>query len=225
MARARLKDLLLSCLWWECRSRGRLGARCMIPSMESEVSVFILAGGKSTRMGRDKAFVEFQGQTLLCRMLDVARQVSPNVCIVGDRGKFAAFASVIEDAFPNCGPLAGIHAALRGSRSDLNLILAVDVPFVSLAFLQYLIARAKKLPDATVTAARALGGFQPLSAVYRRDFAEVAEKSLRQQRYKIDALFDSVHTQIIAEEELEAAGFSPQVFRNLNSPQDLTAAT
>lgn len=192
--------------------------------MESEVAAFILAGGKSTRMGSDKAFVVLSGRTLLARMLDLAREVSRNVHIVGDRSKFAAFARVVEDSFLNCGPLGGIHAALRASNSDLNLVLAVDVPFVSLALLQYIITRAKSFPDATVIAPRAAGGLQPLCAIYRREFAEVAEKSLREQRYKIDALFDLVRAQIITESELEAAGFSPRVFRNLNTPQDLAAA-
>ena len=192
--------------------------------MQSEVSAFVLAGGKSTRMGRDKAFVTLDGRTLLDRMLEAARSVTDDVRIVGDRAKFAPFALVVEDVFPGCGPPAGIHAALTASSRDLNLILAVDVPFVSLALLQYLITRAKNAPDSIVTTARAAGGLQPLCAVYRREFAEVAEKSLRDHQYKIDALFDSVRTEIITEEELETAGFSPRVFRNLNTPQDLATA-
>lgn len=189
--------------------------------MENGVSAFILAGGKSTRMGRDKAFVTLEGRTLLDRMLEAARSVTDDVRIVGDRAKFEEFAPVVEDIFPACGPLAGIHAALRASNRDLNLILAVDVPFVSLALLQYLISRAKSSPDTIVTVPRSAGGFQPLCAVYRREFAQVAENSLRAGRYKIDALFDLVRTQIITEGELEAAGFSPRVFRNLNTPKDL----
>ena len=192
--------------------------------MESKVSAFILAGGKSTRMGRDKAFVTLDGRTLLDRMLEAARSLTDDVRIVGDRAKFSTFAPVVEDIFPGCGPLAGIHAALRASNRDLNLMLAVDLPFISPSLLQYVITRAKDSPDTTVTAARSAGGLQPLCAAYRREFAEVAENSLRQQRYKIDALFGLVRVQIITEGELEAAGFSPRVFINLNTPQDLAAA-
>ena len=111
--------------------------------MLSDVSVFILAGGKSTRMGTDKAFALLDGRTLLARMLDVARSLTPEVAIVGDSAKFAAFAPVVEDVFPGCGPLGGIHAALRASRTELNVILAVDVPFVSLTLLTYLVSRAQ----------------------------------------------------------------------------------
>ena len=191
--------------------------------MEPDFSAFILAGGKSTRMGTDKAFVLLDGRTLLARMLDLARQVTSDVRIVGDPVKFAPFAPTIEDIFPGCGPLGGIHAALRSSPTDLNVILAVDVPFVSLALLAFLISRARN-SDANVTLARAAGGFQPLCAVYRRSFADAAEKALRSGRYKIDALFDQINTLIVGEEELESAGFSPRIFRNLNAPQDLAAA-
>lgn len=190
----------------------------------SDVSAFILAGGKSTRMGADKAFVALDGRTLLARALDLARSVTPDVHIVGDRAKFAPFAPVVEDIFRDCGPLGGIHAALGASHAELNLVLAVDVPFASLALLQYFIRRAQSAPGAMVTVARTSAGWQPLCAVYRREFADASEGALRAGRYKIDALFDEARTQVIGEEELEAAGFSLRVFRNLNTPDELAEA-
>jgi len=192
-------------------------------AVATDLSAFILAGGKSTRMGTDKAFLLLDGRTLLARMLDLARQISSNVHIVGDPAKFTPFAPTIDDIFPGCGPLAGIHAALRFSPTDLNLILAVDVPFVSPVLLDYLISRARN-SDANATLARAAGGFQPLCAVYRRSFADVAEDALRAGRNKIDALFVRTSTQVIEEAELQAAGFASRVFRNLNSPEDLATA-
>ncbi len=191
---------------------------------EPDVSAFILAGGKSTRMGADKAFVTLDGRTLLARALELARAVTPDVRVVGDPAKFAGFGPVVEDVFRDCGPLGGIHAALRVSNTELNLILAVDVPLVSLALLQYLIRRARDSASATITVVGAGGGWQPLCAVYRRDFVDVAEQSLREGRYKIDALFETTQTQVIREEELEAAGFSLKMFRNLNTREELEAA-
>jgi len=176
-------------------------------------------------MGTDKAFVPLDGRPLLARALELARSVTREVQIVGDKVKFAPFAPVVEDLFPECGPLAGIHAALRASQTELNVILAVDVPFVSLALLQYLTTRARSTPTALATVPRANGGWQPLCAVYRRDFAEAAEKALGQGRYKIDALFDDTSTQAIGEEELETAGFAPRIFRNLNTPEELAEAS
>ena len=188
-----------------------------------DVAAFILAGGKSTRMGADKALVALDGRTLLARALELARSVTPEVRIVGDAGKFAPFAPAVEDVFRDCGPLGGIHAALRASQTELNLILAVDVPFVSLALLQFLITRARSSPAAAVTVARSGGGWQPLCAVYRREFGDAAENALREGRCKIDALFGA-DTNVIEEEELEVAGFSPRIFRNLNTPEELAEA-
>ena len=190
----------------------------------SDVTAFILAGGKSMRMGTDKAFVTLDGRTLLGHALELARSVTPDVRIVGDPAKFARFAPVIEDVFPECGPLAGIHAALRSSQTDLNLILAVDVPFVSTEFLQYLISRARSTAAATVTVVRASGGRQPVCAVYRRDFADAAEEALAAGRYKIDPLFATQRTLVIDEDEMKSAGFSPNMFRNLNTPEELDEA-
>ena len=176
-------------------------------------------------MGADKAFVMLDGRTLLARALELARSVTSDVRMVGDSGKFAAFAPVVEDVFRGCGPLAGIHAALRASSAELNLMLAVDLPFVSTPLLQFLIARARSVPEALVTVPRGGGGWQPLCAVYRRQFADVAEEALREGRNKIDALFDAAQTLVIAEEELEGAGFSWKMFRNLNTQEELTAAS
>jgi molybdenum cofactor guanylyltransferase len=188
-----------------------------------EVTAFILAGGKSTRMGVDKAFVMLDGRTLLECALELARSVSRDVRIVGDSAKFASFAPVVEDRFRDCGPLAGIHAALRASPVELNLILAVDVPFVPPSLLRYMIMRARN-SAATATVPRTNGGWQPLCAVYRRQFADAAEKALRARRYKIDALFATVEMQAIEEEELLSAGFSAKMFRNLNTREELEAA-
>jgi len=186
-----------------------------------DVTISILAGGKSTRMGQDKAFVEFQGRTLLARSLDLARTLSPNVYIIGRKDKFAPFASVVEDELPDHGPLGGIHAALRASPTDLNLILAVDMPFVTRALLQHLVAQAQAAPEAVAVVPRWDEGWQPLCALYRRKFADAADAALRAERNRIDLLFDAASTRVIAKDELERAGFSSDVFRNMNTLKEL----
>lgn len=188
---------------------------------------FVLAGGKSSRMGggpgKDKAFLEFGGQTLLDRAVGVMGTVCERVAIVGDPAKFKNYESVVVDIFPGCGPLAGIHAALLHSSVKLNLMLAVDMPFVSQELLAFLFAAAEE-SDALVTVPRSGNGLQPLCAVYRRDFSAVAEQALRAGKYKIDATFSSVSVRVIEDGELAAAGFSEQSFFNVNTPQDRLAA-
>lgn len=174
-------------------------------------------------MGRDKALVEFEGQTLLTRTLDLARSVTLDLRIVGDPEKFAALAPVFEDIFRDRGPLGGIHAALRVSQTDLNLMLAVDMPFVSATFLKYLISQARSAPEAAVVVPRTGGRWQPLCATYRREFADAAETALLAGQNKIDSLFAATETRVIEEEELKRNGFSRDIFRNLNTPEELEA--
>ncbi|HYM07820.1 MAG TPA: molybdenum cofactor guanylyltransferase, partial [Terriglobales bacterium] len=104
------------------------------------VAGFVLAGGKSSRMGQDKAFMQFGQRTLLEHALELARAATGDAWIVGSAERFASFGPLVEDIYPGRGPLAGIQAALAGSRTELNLILAVDMPFLQLDLLHYLIA-------------------------------------------------------------------------------------
>jgi len=184
------------------------------------ITAFILAGGKSSRMGADKAFLDLGGRSLLARSLDLARSVSPNVKIVGDPAKLSAFAPTIPDIYSDRGPLAAIHAALTNSATDFNLILAVDLPFLDARFLQYLIAESEST-NAVVTLPRAGGHLHPLCAIYRKQFSAPAERALAESRNKLEALFNEVEVRIITQDELAVAGFSPAIFRNLNTPEDL----
>ena len=180
---------------------------------------FVLAGGKSSRMGANKAFLDFAGQTLLARALSTLTAVCGSVMIVGDPATFSSFGPVVADLFPGCGPLAGIHAALVNSSAELNLMLAVDMPFVDVELLNFLLAAAENA-DTVVTVPRTSKGFHPLCGVYRRDFASVAELALKAGNYKIDATFASVSVRIVEESELSVAGFSERNFFNLNTPED-----
>jgi molybdopterin-guanine dinucleotide biosynthesis protein A len=184
---------------------------------------FLLAGGKSSRMGADKAFLKFRGRTLLERSLAVIGHVCPSVAIVGDPAQFSNYGPVVEDVYSGCGPLAGIHAGLLRSSAELNLMLAVDMPFVSEDLLAYLFTVAEQ-SSAIVTAPRTAKGLQPLCAVYRREFANVADLALRAREYKIDALFRGLSTRTIEEGELEKVGFSERNFFNVNTPEDRRAA-
>jgi molybdopterin-guanine dinucleotide biosynthesis protein A len=170
-------------------------------------------------MGRDKAFLTMGGSTLLERALAVARCVSQEVTLVGQREKFAAYGSVIEDVYRGQGPLAGIHAALSGSTFELNLMIGVDTPFLDPKFAQYLVEQARK-DGATVTVPRVARQAQPLCAVYRREFAPVAENALRQGRNNIVPLFAEVTTREIGDVEMQELAFDPRMFDNLNTPEE-----
>ena len=176
-------------------------------------------------MGVDKAFLTFQKTTLLERALSTVREVADDVGVSGPRDKFGPDA--IEDIFRDCGPLGGIHAALRSSESDLNLVLAVDLPFMEADFLRLLLRNAQaedpNHPPLAVVP-RAAGGWQPLCAVYRKAFADPAEHALRAGHYKVDALFNQVPVRSVEEAEILQAGFSLRMFDNLNTREEFKLA-
>ncbi len=174
-------------------------------------------------MGGDKAFLEFEGQSLLARALALARALTAEVYIVGERARFADFAPVVEDVYPGRGPLGGIHAALAASAREFNLVLAVDTPLLTSALLRFLVEQARA-STAVVTVPRVAGGFQPLCAVYRPAFRETAEAALRLGHNKIDPLFAAVPARVVEQEELARFEFLPQMFDNLNTREDLERA-
>ena len=184
---------------------------------------FLLAGGRSSRMGVDKAFLPFQGRPLVEHAISLMQRACSPVTIVGDPAKFSSYGPVVADIFAGCGPLAGIHAGLNSSSAELNLFMAVDMPFVSAELLLFLLRIAEQT-DGQVVVPHTARGLQPLCAVYRRSFATVAERLLSTGKYKIDAAFAGLPIRVVEEAELRVAGFSEQNFFNLNTPADVQQA-
>jgi molybdopterin-guanine dinucleotide biosynthesis protein A len=191
--------------------------------VHSQLSGFVLAGGKSTRMGQDKAAVTLNGLTLLQHALAALREVCRNVSILGKHELYGNLGPVYEDIFPGCGPLGGIHAALSNSQTQFNLIIAVDTPFLAPEFLSYL---AEKAIDsrAIVTTPEINDYTQPLCTVYSLDFRSIAEQALRLGNYKIVPLFPKDRTLVLKESELRQFAFAADMFENLNTPEDLARA-
>jgi molybdopterin-guanine dinucleotide biosynthesis protein A len=184
-----------------------------------DVTGFILTGGRSSRMGSDKALLSWAGETLIQRTLAVARQACGQVFICGSRERYGSFGSVIEDAQAGLGPLSGIQAALHATETDLNLILSVDLPLMTGDFLAWLLQQARA-GEQKVTAPEAAGSLQPLCAVYHREVTGIVDEALAEGDLKVTRLFARTATRIIGEHEIRAAGFEPSIFTNVNTPQD-----
>jgi molybdopterin-guanine dinucleotide biosynthesis protein A len=191
--------------------------------VHSQVSGFVLAGGMSTRMGRDKASLTLNGRTLLEHALAALRQVCQDVAILGRHERHGGMAPVYEDIFPGCGPLGGIHAALSHSQTAYNLIIAVDTPFLLPEFLSYMAERAVA-SGAVVTTPEIANYTQPLCTVYSLAFLPIAERALQSGSYKIAPLFPHGHTQVVREAELRRFAFGTEMFENLNTPEDMERA-
>lgn len=184
----------------------------------SDVAAFVLIGGKSSRMGEDKSKLRLDGVTLLDRAIDIARSASNDVRLLGHSSCDSGVLS-IPDRFSGCGPLAGIDAALSVTTCEFNFIVPVDTPFVPPLVVRHLVKLARAT-NATVTYPRLRAGYQPLCAVYRKAFGQVAEAALRKGEYKIDPLFAKVTTCTIDDAELRKLGYGEEIFDNLNTRED-----
>jgi molybdenum cofactor guanylyltransferase len=131
------------------------------------VNAFVLAGGLSTRMGRDKVLLELGGRPLIEHALEKLRGLGFLPRIVGSRSDLAVFAPVIPDIHSQAGPLGGIEAALAASDSAQNLFLPVDLPWLPAECLRWMVERVEKT-DALATIPRLQGQPQPLCAVYSK---------------------------------------------------------
>jgi len=174
-------------------------------------------------MGRDKALMELgTGQSMLEQMLALAASVTPKVTLVAPRDRYSQLrwrGEIIEDEVHGRGPLAGIAAALKHSRSELNLVLAVDTPLLPKSLLEFLLKRAGET-DALALIPMAGGTRQPLCAVYRRGFCPFADGALAAGDNKIAIALERAHAALLPESELQAEGFGEELFRNVNTPEE-----
>lgn len=179
----------------------------------------VLAGGRSSRMGRDKALIEIDGHTLLDRALHILRPHVDELLVIGDPMRHGqAVARVIPDDGPGKGPLAGIVTALRHAAHDQVIIMACDMPGVNAQLIERLKQGPKDRSDAFVP--QCDGDLEPLIAVYRRQCLPVFEASIAEGRWKVaDALerLIATYVQICPGED----GWPKDLFRNVNSPTDL----
>jgi len=189
------------------------------------ITGFVLAGGASRRMGREKTKLVLGNETFLARQVRLLRAVFRSVVVVGPRENFTGEAvRMIADVMPGCGPLGGIYAGLLQARTEYNLFLGCDMPFVTPRFLRFLASHAlASKSDVTVAQSR-YGRFEPLCAVYRKRAARAIGLGLRAGNYKAGAFCHRARCRTLTWAELTRAGFQPNLFANLNTPEDYQAA-
>jgi molybdopterin-guanine dinucleotide biosynthesis protein A len=191
--------------------------------MHSQVTGYVLAGGKSSRMGTNKALLTLNGKPLVEHTKNILTSVCETVFILGARELYGSFGECYEDVYRDCGPLAGIHAALLNSQTQWSLITAVDTPFITPELLNYLMERAQD-SSAMVTTPCIAGQVQPLCTVFFRSFLPIAEAALNAGKYKVEPLFPKEQTLIVTEVDLNQFALAADMFENLNTPEDFERA-
>ncbi len=182
----------------------------------SPIAGFLLAGGLSSRMGTNKAFLLFQGESLIERSLRKLHQVCSPVAIAGGVPALAAFGSVIEDRTSGNGPLGGIVAALEQTTAEWNLFIAVDMPLLPVRVLQQLIGGFDQ--SSLVTLARAEGQVQPLCGIYARQALPVLRAELEKGNRRVRAAAEATGALTYWQAQ------NPAWFTNVNTPEEFAAA-
>jgi molybdopterin-guanine dinucleotide biosynthesis protein A len=175
---------------------------------------FVLAGGSSRRMGRDKALLPYRGTTLIEWVADLVRQAAGSVCLAGGGARYSHLGLPwIEEPCPGLGPLSGIHAALASGRGEWSLIAACDMPGLSLEWLRKIIEQTEKGEAAAVVTRTQDGWAQPLAAAYHRSLLGPLGECLANGRLKVSEFLQSVEIEwLTSEDRLLAA--------SVNTPEE-----
>lgn len=181
-----------------------------------DVTGVILAGGKSRRMGSDKASLSIDGQPLLQRVLAALGQVCPRLQIAGERPELASTdLPAFADSHPGSS-LGGLHNALVNTRTEWVLVLPCDLPYPSPQLLQALLARREGV-QAVIPRTR--HGAEPLVGCYRRDILPLVEEQLERNNLRMTDLVDRLQLRYLDERDLPNGW--RRALTNLNRPQDL----
>ncbi len=179
---------------------------------------FVLTGGRSTRIGTDKALLPFGDGTLALWMAKIVKGVSQDVTLIGSREKYFSLGlPVEEDVFPGRGPLGGIHAALVHSRQAPSLVVGCDLPYLSKEFLGFLVELAHSSgADVVVPESPGLG-LEPLCAVYAPSCLAPMEDALQRGESKVQVLLARLRLRVVKHEEWLPYDPQGRLFCNLNT--------
>lgn len=186
------------------------------------ISVIILAGGESRRMGSNKAFLEHNGKPFIERILDTFSDFNERIIVANDVSLYQyPLVETLQDTYPDRGPLCGLYTGLKSAKNDTCIVLTVDVPFISSELMSYLATLEDKV-DAIVPN---VGGYlHPLCAVYRKSALSIIEKAVEEDIRKVRRVLKALSVLEVKEEDLKQFSDPGQCFRNINTPEEYLEA-
>lgn len=182
-----------------------------------KIGAVILAGGKSRRMGTDKAVLSYEGQSFLERIAKELDCFDEIILSANDDGHYVKFGlPVVKDIYPDCGPLGGLHAGLCSCTSDALFCITCDVPLFKVSLAEYLCSKSEDDFDAVVPVSKD-GHMHPLCAVYKKTAAEIFEKQILSKKFKIIDAYAFMKVCYVPLEEIDNA--DTYLF-NVNTPEE-----
>jgi molybdopterin-guanine dinucleotide biosynthesis protein A len=197
----------------------------MPPAISATHAAAVLAGGQAERLGgANKAALHIGAESILDREIGLLRQVADPVFIVSSRQDVPASAAGeplrVPDALPGTGALGGIYTALMASPRARTIVVACDMPFLTLAFLQLL----TRDTSADVIVPRTARGYEPLAAAWSRSCAGVIRRRLDRGQLKAALVFEELRVEELGPEVLAACDPHGLLFVNVNTPHDYERA-
>jgi len=184
----------------------------------------ILAGGQSRRMGRNKALMTLGGVRLIDRVVETMQHVCTDLLMVTNTPEVYADLRLpmVGDVWPDKGSLGGIYSALYHATTPYCLVVACDMPFLQTSVLQYLVSQIETYD---VVMPEVGGEPQPLHAIYGRACLQPIAQRLEANRLKIVGFLPDVKVRTVTADELRLLDPDLRAFQNLNTPEDMAAAT
>ncbi|MBK8905921.1 MAG: molybdenum cofactor guanylyltransferase [Anaerolineaceae bacterium] len=191
--------------------------------MKSRLTVAIMAGGKSSRMGTDKSFVLFEGRPMIEVVRDTVAGLGDETLLITN--KPAEYEQLhlpmVGDMYPDHGPLGGIFTAVHAATHPHTLVVACDMPWLNRPLLEYMIGLRQ---TADIIVPRWEKFPEPLHAIYSKTCLDPIEAKLKAQQLKITGFFGQVDVRFVERDEIERFDVDGRSFANINSPEDLEEA-
>jgi len=190
---------------------------------QQSITGVILAGGKSSRMGQNKALMSLGGKRLVDRVVEVMGSVFDDLLMVTNTPEMYADLGIpmVRDVWPEKGSLGGVYSAIYHVATPYCLVVACDMPFLQTAVLRYLITQ---INDYDVVVPDVLGELQTLHAIYSKACLQPIERCLEANRLRIVGFFPDVRVRTVTGSELESYDPELLAFQNLNTPEEFQAA-
>ncbi len=187
-------------------------------------TAFIIAGGRSSRFGEDKALFPYAGRTLIEHVIETIRPAIGRIAIVADIDGRYDFPGVpcFGDIVPGYGPLGGLHTALHRSETERAFLFACDMPGLDVHLIRYMSSISQGF-DVTVPFCG--GEYEPLHALYSKKCIGHVEKCLENNRRRIISFFGDVSLRNVTEEEIRRFVDPNRAFRNINFRHDIDGET
>jgi molybdenum cofactor guanylyltransferase len=181
---------------------------------------YILAGGKSSRMGTDKGLLLIGGKAMIEYVIEEMQSVFDKLVIVSNNPKYEKFGlEVIPDLIKEIGPAGGIYTALKHSDSQLNFMVSCDMPFVTKEAIEFLVINYN---DSQIVLVENQGKLEPLFGVYSKDCEEKWLQLIQQEKVKLQEMVLHFQMKTLPVENNEI--FKESFFKNINTKEDFNNA-